>query len=493
MSIQQTVWGNIEWMEPVNPVDYVYSRVGIETIEGHSYQRQHIHYDEQIIQVLSGSGQHWISDKCYALRPGRSFYIPNGEKHELINTTDKPLRLLIFSTTAVHTLQTDLQGFSNISVNPSQAMLDFQADPLSVAIGSLSEELKANTRFPFTIFDTNGFPVFLNDYYPLTCRQECESLIKSMSCPCMSRFDKDLFLQEASFACRNGIRIFSVPILYESQHLGYIHGGYLRNTDSSHMFLPGSFPIQQNTVESVFAFLRGIRNHICDYCHLVAFQFSLEQSKKREEMVRESLRRKEFELSNMKINYHFLFNTMNHMAAMALEGQNMELYRSIVQLSSLFQYTLRARGETTKLKRELDYVRDYLELQRLRYGSNLEIRFEISDAILEATVPINFLQPLVENCFTHGFDTIERKILTIRAFSIGDRISVFVENNGRTLSLNEYSAINANLTKGSARGMGMVYNKLSMIYETFTMRLSAAIPEGSVLELTIPFGEGKND
>ena len=59
---------------------------------------------------------------------------------------------------------------------------------------------------------------------------------------------------------------------------------------------------------------------------------------------------------NLKINNHFLFNTLNQMAAMALEGGGILLYRSIVNLSKLFQYTLRQEGDYVSFNKELDYV-----------------------------------------------------------------------------------------------------------------------------------------
>lgn len=495
MSTQQTVWGNIEWLEPENPVDNVYSRVGIESVEGHSYQRPHIHYDEQILQVLSGYGRHWISDKCYALRPGRIFHIPTGATHELINDAQEPLRYMFTSMVPPQiNPRENTSVFAGPTLPATQDMQDFESDPLSVAVSNLKSSLTGSNPFPFTIYDATGHPIHLAEYYPLTCRLECESLIKTRTCPCMSQIDNDTFHYDCTFACPYGIRIFSVPIFFDSKYLGYVHGGYLRNVDSSHVNLPGSFPIQKNTQDSVFAFLRGISNCISDYCHVAAFQFSLEKSKIREELAQERLRKKEFELSNLKINYHFLFNTMNGMAAMALEGQNIPLYRSIIQLSNLFQYTLRAKSETTTLQKEFDYVRSYLELQKLRHRNKLDFRFEIADGIQLAVVPTNFLQPLVENAFTHGFNRLEQKNLVIRAYHIDKRITIHIINNGRTLTNREYAEVNERFKKNYSRGMGMVYEKLTMLYnEDFSANLSAASPDGSILELNIPFRREKDD
>ena len=61
------------------------------------------------------------------------------------------------------------------------------------------------------------------------------------------------------------------------------------------------------------------------------------------------------------------------MAAMALEGGGILLYRSIVNLSKLFQYTLRQEGDYLSFNKELDYVKSYLQLQNLRYEEHLQL------------------------------------------------------------------------------------------------------------------------
>ena len=103
-----------------------------------------------------------------------------------------------------------------------------------------------------------------------------------------------------------------------------------------------------------------------------------------------------------QINPHFLFNTLSTIAALAREEGALLTEDLILRLSSFFRYSLESDERTVPLGREIQLLRDYIELQETRYGSR--IRFEVlSDPALEQlTVPKFILQPLVENAIMHG-------------------------------------------------------------------------------------------
>ena len=79
------------------------------------------------------------------------------------------------------------------------------------------------------------------------------------------------------------------------------------------------------------------------------------------------LKDSELQVTDLKINNHFLFNTLNSMAAQALEGGMKPLYQSIIDLSKMLRYSVRIRGRQIPLAVELDYLEAYLKLQKLRY------------------------------------------------------------------------------------------------------------------------------
>lgn len=80
-----------------------------------------------------------------------------------------------------------------------------------------------------------------------------------------------------------------------------------------------------------------------------------------------------------------------------------------MNLSKLFQYTLRQEGDYVSFNKELDYVKSYLQLQNLRYEEHLKLEYEINVDPEQWMVPFNWLMPLVENAFIHGMKEVKEK------------------------------------------------------------------------------------
>jgi len=106
---------------------------------------------------------------------------------------------------------------------------------------------------------------------------------------------------------------------------------------------------------------------------------------------------------------HFVFNALNAISALVRSDNKDVALTGIHGLSDLLRYALTASERNwVKLSDELDFVRDYLSLQRMRYGSRLQISIAgVSDAVVECDCPPLLLQPLVENALRHDLDCHE--------------------------------------------------------------------------------------
>jgi two-component system, LytTR family, sensor kinase len=99
---------------------------------------------------------------------------------------------------------------------------------------------------------------------------------------------------------------------------------------------------------------------------------------------------------------HFLFNALNGIASL-VHGDPEGAERMLVALSRLLRRTLELRDASRiRLAEELDLVRDYLELSRMRFGGKLTFRIDAEEEVLSLEVPPLLLQPLVENAVRHG-------------------------------------------------------------------------------------------
>jgi two-component system, LytTR family, sensor kinase len=115
-----------------------------------------------------------------------------------------------------------------------------------------------------------------------------------------------------------------------------------------------------------------------------------------------SLSRANLDSLRMQLNPHFLFNTLNAIAVLAMKGERQGTVRMLTLLSELLRITLENRQQVVSLRQELEFLDRYLEIEQVRFRDRLTIERDIDPDALTAEVPSLLLQPLVENALGHG-------------------------------------------------------------------------------------------
>lgn len=110
-----------------------------------------------------------------------------------------------------------------------------------------------------------------------------------------------------------------------------------------------------------------------------------------------------FEAMEAQLDPHFLYNTLSVIGACGMESGNRIVPKMCSELSSLLRYSITYTHKNVLLLNELDNIRNYLYIMKIRYEHMLDYSFCIDDTILHIEVPKLILQPIVENCFQHGF------------------------------------------------------------------------------------------
>ncbi len=127
---------------------------------------------------------------------------------------------------------------------------------------------------------------------------------------------------------------------------------------------------------------------------------------------------KEAEIERLKaqINPHFLFNSLNSVSSLIL-NQPEQAREMLVRLSGFLRYALETRhNNLTSLESELQNIRYYLEIEKVRFGSRLHFDFQVPEDCLKLTIPHMILQPLVENSIKHGvYESTEPVRIELRA------------------------------------------------------------------------------
>lgn len=147
--------------------------------------------------------------------------------------------------------------------------------------------------------------------------------------------------------------------------------------------------------------------------------------------VERSLREARLHALALELQPHFLFNTLNGIAAL-VRSDPRTAERMVVTLSDLLRLTLESgKAGQLPLSQELRQLELYLGLQQMRHGSRLNIRREVPSELEAARIPAMLLQPLVENALSHGIGGRPGPgTLSLRAWRDGDRLWLSVEDDG---------------------------------------------------------------
>jgi sensor histidine kinase YesM len=148
--------------------------------------------------------------------------------------------------------------------------------------------------------------------------------------------------------------------------------------------------------------------------------------------LRASLTRAELQALRSQLDPHFLFNALNAISVMALEGERETVVRLLSGLGELLRVSLDgAAAQEVTLAAELELLERYLDLERVRFGDRLEVMRSVEPEWLAARVPSLVLQPLVENAIRHG---IARRRgpgrVHIEVARAGDRLRLEVRDSG---------------------------------------------------------------
>lgn len=164
------------------------------------------------------------------------------------------------------------------------------------------------------------------------------------------------------------------------------------------------------------------------------------------------------ELSNLRfqINPHFLLNTLNSIYALSLK-QSRETPDAILKLSNMLKHILYGRAdEMILLRKEIDYLQDYVELQKIRFAENADIQFNIEGDIVEQKIAPLLLITFFENSFKHGISGKARN--GHAQFDL-----VVKENDLRFKAINNIGILN-NTPEASGIGLDNVKKRLDLIY-----------------------------
>lgn len=183
----------------------------------------------------------------------------------------------------------------------------------------------------------------------------------------------------------------------------------------------------------------------------------------------------------MQLNPHFLFNALNSVTSL-IDSDKDKAKDMLSEFSSLMRQILaQDKRHSVKLKEDVAFIEQYLEIEGIRFQDRLTYKFDIDSAAENALVPNLLLQPLIENTFKHGFTNKTGQChIEITASVENDRLLVVISDNG----------IEAEVQQAQGLGVGLanVRNRLEQMFGSeFEMNFARNQQGGAVVSMDLPY------
>ena len=212
------------------------------------------------------------------------------------------------------------------------------------------------------------------------------------------------------------------------------------------------------------------------------------------------LQKKQFEVSLLQsqINSHFLYNTLSCIRAMSRKGAEKEVSDMITSLVGMLRYASNMQ-EKSVMQDEFNNIKNYVHIQRMRLGEQLQLIFCSEDDILDCEIPKMTLQPVVENSILHGFQS-QDGIWTIRitARRKGETVEIRVLDNGKGIDNDRLSLLSQSLkdkksifdvdSNKSSIGLVNIQNRIHSLYgEEYGVNVRSWRNLGTAVVIKIPY------
>jgi two-component system LytT family sensor kinase len=245
-------------------------------------------------------------------------------------------------------------------------------------------------------------------------------------------------------------------------------------------------PIDFHLNVIVYWLIVGIQHSVGYYRGLLDRERLSAQLELRATQLENQLAQARLSALQMQLHPHFLFNTLNTIVVLVRQHRVEEADTMLTNLGELLRQTL-AGWETQEipLRREVELIHLYLDIQRVRFQDRLTVETNLSPTTLNALVPSLLLQPLVENAVRHGVSRSSAPVrIEVKSSLRDSTLELQVSDNGAGIS-----------GEGASSGVGLrnTRARLQQLYgERQSLRLDGLAGGGTVATVLLPYHEGKD-
>lgn len=504
-------WGEFYWLElaPTNRK----AQSSLSVVKVYPFQEQKIHPHpgyEEIIIGIEGELIHWCDDREIIVQKGQAGYIRSGGQHRILNISDRPAMFISIVTPVMPTALGELSPIDDVELDELIEMIKLEpiADKFSQSVG-----------LAVTLISVHGDKLTEPKNLPEFCRL-CYILQAGDCAICSNAGVKFVGNELKVYNCRYGLTSFLSPIIINRRLLGYLGCGYellAVQTTQTVDLVNQYFPVEYVPVAQKAYLKLGVltRNHLVSAAETIllvttslvqliifsarekqmtSYRLKLSLEKQKQAELESSLKEVRLKFLESQVNPHFLFNTLNTIAQMAEMEGSTTVSSLTYALSNLLRCSLGKSDSLITVKEELDYVKDYMFIQKTRFPHKFEAHIDVNNQVSQVKIPFMTLMVLVENSILHGFSDMRRAgNLYIKGYMEGETAVFMVEDNGSGVpqeviaqveNLNK-TGFNSNNMKSI--GLKNIYMRLKHFYgEQISLTIERLAERGTKVIIRVP-------
>lgn len=375
-------------------------------------------------------------------------------------------------------------------------------------IQTLQNNFSQSMEIALVVVDAYGEPVTKPSGFCDYCAQSRKDPQKQKRCYESDDAGGRVAMQTGKpvvYRCYCGFVECAVPIMVNGHYLGAMISGQVRVEDCDKSTIPHilennkiwednaeltalydkskkmgyeRFVSTANTLFDVASYLveQAHSRIVQDELHRKELELKNELQKSME--MERALREAEFKALSYQVRPHFLFNVLNTIGRLAYLEEAQRTEAMLHNFSDMMRYLLRksSRGVIT-LGNEINYVKNYMSIQKVRMGDRFEYSCDISEKYSSIPCPFLTLQPLVENFFNYVVeprDTISH--LNITAFDDGQDVYIELQDNGDGISDGKIQEIITGVQSSNNGSIGIynIINRSEMLYgEGYKLKITS--------------------
>jgi len=202
-------------------------------------------------------------------------------------------------------------------------------------------------------------------------------------------------------------------------------------------------------------------------------------------------RRSELKALQNQINPHFLYNTLDSIMWLIENEKNKEAEEMVVALARLFRIGISNDSEVISVRDEIEHVRNYLLIQKIRYSDSFDYTFDIDNEALDIQTMKLMLQPIVENCIYHGLkNKIDKGHIGISVYTEDDWLILSVADNGYGMRQETINKLYESFEDGAVSnsvGLKNIFKRVMIYYGGLAeMKIESELDEGTTITIKEP-------